>query len=53
MSTYVSDENIVSFFRVEKEVEQEISVKAGGRRALFGLFFDPENGGDMFLRNIG
>jgi hypothetical protein len=20
---------------------------------LFGLFFDPEDGGDMFLRNVG
>jgi hypothetical protein len=20
---------------------------------LFGLFLDPENGGDMFLRNVG
>jgi hypothetical protein len=35
---------------------QEISVKADGKQSLagflFGLFFDPKHGGDMFLRNV-
>jgi hypothetical protein len=35
VSTDVSEEHIVSIFRVEH------------------IFFDPEDGGDMFLRNIG
>jgi hypothetical protein len=40
--------------------EQETSVKAGGCSAcnllhagfLLGLFFDPEDRGDMFFRNV-
>jgi hypothetical protein len=32
-------------------------VKAGGKQALavflLGVFFDPEDGGDMFVRNVG
>jgi hypothetical protein len=38
---------------VSEEAEQEISVNAGSKQKLLGLFFDPEDGGDIFLRNIG
>jgi hypothetical protein len=27
-------------------------MKAGDKQSLFGLFFYPEDGGDMFLRNV-
>jgi hypothetical protein len=33
---------------------EETSMKAGGKQSsCFGIFFDPENGSDMFLQNIG
>jgi hypothetical protein len=41
------------------EAKQETSMKAGGKqsnllsRFLLALFFDPEDGGDMFLQNVG
>jgi hypothetical protein len=43
-------EYIAALFRAETYAEQETSVKAGGSACLF---FDPKNGGDMFLRNVG
>jgi hypothetical protein len=43
---------------VEKYAKEETSVKAGGKQCssagfLLGLFFDPVDGGDMSLRNVG
>jgi hypothetical protein len=35
---------------------QEANVKAGGKQShgfLLGLFFGLEDGGDMFVRNVG
>jgi hypothetical protein len=45
LSTDVSEEHIASIFRVE-----EISKPA--RKQVANYFFDPEDGGDMFLRNV-
>jgi hypothetical protein len=50
---------MTSIFIVEEEVEQKTSVKAALLATCFyagfllNLFFDPEDGGDMVLRNIG
>jgi hypothetical protein len=60
-SLYVSEEHVASIFRPEY-TKQETSVKAGGTQVallstyfragfLFELFFNPEDLGDMFLRN--
>jgi hypothetical protein len=54
--TDVSEEHITSIFRVEKISCEKTSVKAGGKYSiafLLGSFFDHEDGGDMFLRNVG
>jgi hypothetical protein len=42
-------------FRVEGYAKQEASVKQVANSStgfLLGFFFDPEHGGDMFLRNV-
>jgi hypothetical protein len=59
VSTNVSEEHTASIFRVEEEAKQETSLKTGGKqRAAFTLiscsayFFDPEDGGDMFLQHV-
>jgi hypothetical protein len=43
-------EHVASMFRTEEYAEQEISVKHAG--FLFVLFFGPEDGNDMFRRNV-
>jgi hypothetical protein len=55
----VSEEHIAFIFRVEKYAKQDTSVKAGGKQShlfqadiLLCLFFNPEDEGDMFLRNV-
>jgi hypothetical protein len=58
--TDVSEEHIAYIFRVEKISSEKTSVQAGGKQSsgfhvgfLLGLFFDLEDGGVMFLRNVG
>jgi hypothetical protein len=55
------EEHITSIFRFKEQAKQETSMKAGGKAELatcfhagffLGLFFDPENRGDMFLQNF-
>jgi hypothetical protein len=57
VSTDVSEEHIASIFRVEEYAEEETDLKAGDKQSLLvscpTYFFDPEDGGDMFLRNAG
>jgi hypothetical protein len=43
-------ERVTVWYHIER---QETSVKAGGKKFLASLFFGPENGGYMFIRNIG
>jgi hypothetical protein len=57
VSTDVSEEHIASAFRVEKislaRNELEIRWQLLSRWFLVNLFFYPEYGGNMFLRNVG
>jgi hypothetical protein len=46
MLTEVSEENMVSIFR---QAQLVTSFHAG---FFLGLFFDPEDGSDIFLRNV-
>jgi hypothetical protein len=57
-SADVLEEHVASIFRVDEKTEQEKRVKTGGKQSFhtgsqFDLFFYPEDGGDMFLRNVG
>jgi hypothetical protein len=60
------EEHVISTFRVKQSDKQETSKKQVESKAsqsfahyllyagfLPGLFFDPEDGNDMFLRNTG
>jgi hypothetical protein len=51
VSTDVSEEHIASIFRVKKSGGKVFTCFHAG--ILLSLFFDPEDGGDMFLRNFG
>jgi hypothetical protein len=50
-----SEEYIISILRFKEyaKQEQELYFPFAFSSSLFGLLFDPENGGDMFLRNVG
>jgi hypothetical protein len=59
--TDVSEQHVVTIARIEDYAKQETIMKEVGRRVhasclrdgkLVGLFFDPEDGGDIFLRNM-
>jgi hypothetical protein len=53
MSTEVSEEHIASIFRVE-EISSARNQQASRWQAEFWTyFFDPEDGSDMFLQNVG
>jgi hypothetical protein len=47
----VSEEYIASIFRIEEYAKPDDSTLQADH--LLGLFFGPDDGGDMFLRNVG
>jgi hypothetical protein len=49
MCTDVSEEHITSIFRIENQAEQDTSLQ----QVTTLLIFDTEDGGDMFLQNVG
>jgi hypothetical protein len=54
--TNVSGDKVASVFRVEdnpKEVALRIRREASSPGLFLVLYFDPEDGGDIFLQNVG
>jgi hypothetical protein len=50
----VSEEHVSSTFRIEEYAKRAISMNdITSSVYLLDLFFDPEDGGNMFLRSIG
>jgi hypothetical protein len=43
---------VAYIFRVEEQIKQEISMKQAAINFLLGLLLNPEDGGDVFLRNV-
>jgi hypothetical protein len=54
--TDVSEEHAF-IFTAEEKAKQETDLKASDKQSsagfLLGLFFDPKDGGEMFLQNVG
>jgi hypothetical protein len=59
VSTDVSEEHFASILRISEKINQHKSISLRSASYLLhagfllGLFFYPEDGGDMFLRNVG
>jgi hypothetical protein len=54
MSSNISEEYFPSIFRVGEQAKQETSINQALLTICFllGLFYDLEDGGKMFLRNV-